>query len=197
VEGAVTLTSELEREVVEIMSGKYPSGGDEKSMDEANDNQTEKEDISEYEIDWQNNEDEVIRLNPEADMKEIVSHAYSLFNKFGFGDGDMLHREDKWIVEVYARRLAEALGTIDGEIEETPCFYKEKRSLYISDLMVLDDFRNKGVATTLTKACLDFAKNNNVKLITSRIYQFNQESQSLIKKLGFEPDFTHYSYKAK
>jgi len=89
------------------------------------------------------------------------------------------------------------VGTIDGEIEETPCFYKEKRSLYISDLMVLDDFRNKGVATTLTKACLDFAKNNNVKLITSRIYQFNQESQSLIKKLGFEPDFTHYSYKAK
>lgn len=94
------------------MNRKFSSHRDEKKNQETVENQIEENVITDDEESCQN--DEVIRLNSEATIQEIVSYAYSLFNKFGFDDGDIIPREDKWIVELYANKLAEALGTIDG-----------------------------------------------------------------------------------
>jgi len=53
-------------------------------------------------------------LTKESSLKEICSEAYSLFNKYGYMDGDDLLPEEGEIVCYACEKLAEALGEIDG-----------------------------------------------------------------------------------
>lgn len=87
------------------------------------------------------------------------------------------------------------VGFIRCEKQKCPDFYKEEYEVYIDDLIVLEQYRNKGIATKLIGNCIVFARNNGIKLITSKIWKFNQESEKLFEKYGFKRDYSFYSYK--
>jgi len=87
------------------------------------------------------------------------------------------------------------VGFIRCEKQKCPDFYKEEFEIYIDDLIVLKQYRNKGIATQLIGNCILFAKESGVKLITSKIWKFNQESEKLFEKYGFQRDYSFYSYK--
>ena len=85
------------------------------------------------------------------------------------------------------------IATIRAEIKNNPSFYNKKKQLFLDDLIVKKGFRGKGLASRLIKESTEFAKSNNVGLVTCKIYEFNQPSQGLAKKLGLKKDFSYYS----
>ena len=89
------------------------------------------------------------------------------------------------------------IGFIRCEIKNCPDFYSFQKELYVDDLIVLKKFRKKGVATKLILKCFEFGQNNNINLFTCKIWKFNKESKSLFKNLGFQEDFSFYSYQIK
>jgi len=89
------------------------------------------------------------------------------------------------------------VGFIKCEKRKCPDFYHHKHEVYIDDLIVLDNYKRKGIATNLIKKCKSYAKNQNICLISTKIWNFNKNSKSLFKNLGFKSDFSFYSYQVK
>jgi hypothetical protein len=53
-------------------------------------------------------------LSKESSITEICRESYTLFSKFGYMDGDDLLPEEAPIVQNACKKLADALGEIDG-----------------------------------------------------------------------------------
>jgi ribosomal protein S18 acetylase RimI-like enzyme len=121
--------------------------------------------------------DNLAQLNPQEYLEELSQDK----NQEGF-------------VAILDNKIA---GFIRCEIKDCPDFYSFKKELYVDDLIVLEDFRKQGIATKLISECVLFAKNNNIDLLTCKIWKFNGESKSLFEKFGFQEDFSFYSYRVK
>ncbi len=89
------------------------------------------------------------------------------------------------------------VGFIKCEKRKCPSFYHRKYEIYIDDLIVLEDYRRRGIATSLVKKCLSYAKNQNIRLVITKIWGFNKGSKSLFKDVGFRRDYSYYSYRTK
>ena len=55
-------------------------------------------------------------------------------------------------------------------------------ALKIDALYVKDEYQNKGIATTLIKNVIDYAKNNNIKFITINVLENNIKAKKLYSK---------------
>ncbi len=89
------------------------------------------------------------------------------------------------------------VGFIKCEKQKCPDFYQYKHEVYIDDLIVLEKYRRGGIATNLIKKCVSYAKNQNICLISTKIWKFNKIPKSLFKGFGFQEDYSFYSYRIK
>jgi ribosomal protein S18 acetylase RimI-like enzyme len=62
------------------------------------------------------------------------------------------------------------------------------RVLYLEDLIVKDNFRNKGIGTQLMNATIEFAKSNNYKRIQWQVLDWNTEAIRFYKKFNAQFD---------
>ena len=73
--------------------------------------------------------------------------------------------------------------------------YKDRYGIYVDDLIVSEEYRDRGVATRLIEECMSFAKKRGIHLLTCKIWKFNKESKALFVKFGFKEDYSFYSHK--
>ena len=59
------------------------------------------------------------------------------------------------------------------------------KELLIDALYVDEDYRNKGIATSLINKVKDYAKENNIKYISINVLDKNIKAKNLYNKLGF------------
>src|SRR3989338_2074504 len=71
----------------------------------------------------------VKRINPMKYLKNMIKN-----------------KNQKGFVAVTGRKI---VGFIRCEIKKCPDFYKYRHEIYVDDLIVLEEYRNKGVATRL------------------------------------------------
>ncbi len=84
------------------------------------------------------------------------------------------------------------MGVIQARVKKTPSFYAEKQIGYLDDLAVHNDFRRQGIGTLLTKHALEYLKSRGIKLVETKIYEFNEASEKLSESLGFKKTFSYY-----
>ena len=73
---------------------------------------------------------------------------------------------------------------------EHPVHYgHESRVMYISDLAVLPNYRNRGIATKLLEYAIQFAISENYQYIYTRLNDNNSMAYDIIKKKGFHKDY--------
>ena len=79
------------------------------------------------------------------------------------------------------------------------CFYGldygnlENQYMFISYVWVIEEYRNKGIATQLYDKVINVAKEKNIKKIWIDIYMSNEKSINFHNNLGFQPQITLYS----
>ena len=56
----------------------------------------------------------------------------------------------------------------------------------IDALYVEEEYRNKGIATSLINKVKDYCKDNNIKYLNISVIDSNEKAKSLYSKLGFE-----------
>lgn len=61
---------------------------------------------------------------------------------------------------------------------------KKVNAVYISDILISEGYRNKGVGTALIKKAEDFARKNNIRFLKLVVFSENK-AKKLYDKLGF------------
>jgi hypothetical protein len=92
------------------------------------------------------------RLKKDSAFKDLrfSVHVGDFFDKYGFGDGDILSDEDVEAVEHLCHRLTEAIGVVDGRWEpyvESSCHnprYIKFKNLQTGDFMNLHEVDDDG-----------------------------------------------------
>ncbi len=67
--------------------------------------------------------------------------------------------------------------------------------VYISNIMIKKDFRGQGVGNQLLRACIEYAKLNDVPRIWANVREENENMAHLFKRHGFEKKMVTYEYK--
>ncbi len=91
-----------------------------------------------------------------------------------------------------AEEKDEFIGLCKVNIQELQRFFNETKILYIDDIYVVKDFRKKGVAGKLLKEAEVIAKQNNIKWVKARVYEFNKPGQKMMDKSGYKSLYSEY-----
>jgi diamine N-acetyltransferase len=85
--------------------------------------------------------------------------------------------------------IAEVDGVFAGFVKvdkaEISPFFRFNKILFIDDIYVLPEFRNKGVAFKLMAEVENIAKREEIKRIQARVYGFNKATQQLFSRMGY------------
>ncbi len=68
---------------------------------------------------------------------------------------------------------------------------------YITSIAVIEEYRKKGVATKLIKACFDFAKENKLSFVSLEVRTSNKAALSLYEKMGFSKEGIRKNFYSK
>jgi RimJ/RimL family protein N-acetyltransferase len=100
--------------------------------------------------------------------------------------GDYIPRVwDKWLEEKSGRVF---IATIDDvPVGITHLSLDKPHEIWLSGARTDPNYRRMGVATAITKKCLDYAKRKGVKVARLTTESDNIAAQTAIKKLGFKP----------
>lgn len=133
----------------------------------------------------------------EVEKKEDFKKVFKVFREYPYNelwpDSEMEQEFDKIknigkVIGCYYKENCIGLITFYDMIKnEHPINYdKTKRVLYFSDVAVLKEFRNKGIATKLLKNMIEFATFNAYDVIYMRTMQPDKSmSYSMVLKNGF------------
>lgn len=155
----------------------------------------------------------LIRELKDSDIPVLLPHLQEMFVMHDTAEPD-LFEPHSFSTEQIEEYLGEALtnenekvfiaevdgklaGTIRAEIKTPPTFYKHKKIGYLDDLVVLQDFRRKGIAKALIEKASDYLHKKDISIIELKIYEFNDASQSLVKSIGFKKTFSYFYKKIK
>jgi GNAT superfamily N-acetyltransferase len=81
------------------------------------------------------------------------------------------------------------VGLLTASVRKLPAYYRADRELYLDDLIVARDHRGQGIAGRLVEAAEKHAREQNIPLLSGKIWAFNGESRSVFTKQGFEADY--------
>ncbi len=84
------------------------------------------------------------------------------------------------------------VGIIRVEEQELEDFFNYKKAYYIDDLVVKKGFHGKGVGSELLEEVKRLAKENNIKVLKSRVYEFNNEAIGFMKKNNFRNLYSEF-----
>jgi RimJ/RimL family protein N-acetyltransferase len=92
---------------------------------------------------------------------------------------------DGWLKEKNGRVF---IATIDGvPVGITHLSIDKPHEVWLGGARTDPDYRRMGVATAITKKCLDYAKRKGAKVVRLTTESDNIAAQAVIKKLGFKP----------
>jgi RimJ/RimL family protein N-acetyltransferase len=92
---------------------------------------------------------------------------------------------DKWLKEKSGRVF---IATIDGvPVGITHLSIDKTHEVWLGGARTDPNYRRMGVATAITKKCLDYAKGKGAKVARLTTESDNTAAQAVIKKLGFKP----------
>lgn len=136
-------------------------------------------------------------------LKEIAQLHHELRPDLFIGDSskfnqeslDQLIRDKRNPVFVYVDENDEILGHLFLEIKcPNNSVRVPVKSLYIEDLCVKSDAKNKGVGKTLMSFAKDFAKEHDCYNITLNAWFANQNAFDFYRHLGFAPQQVQMEY---
>jgi ribosomal protein S18 acetylase RimI-like enzyme len=78
------------------------------------------------------------------------------------------------------------VGYSYGWIEKTPYWFEPRLKGYICDVLVLKEFRGKGIGEKLTARLEKHFKTNSVRWVMLSVYAKNNRARKVWKSLGFE-----------
>lgn len=116
--------------------------------------------------------------NPEILSEERMKK--SKIEKY-YSDAINNHKAYVFIAEIAKNKV----GLISGYKKELASFFKDPNILYIDDIYVVPDYRRKGIAKVLLSKMEKVAKENGIKRIDGRIYEFNKPMQKLLAKMNY------------
>ena len=99
---------------------------------------------------------------------------------------------DKGNIVLVAVINEEAAGIIRMEEQKLENFFNYKKAYYIDDLVVKDGYQGKGVGSALLNKVKSLAKENNIKVLKSRVYEFNNKAISFMKKNNFRNLYSEF-----
>lgn len=112
--------------------------------------------------------------------KEFCKMINMEFNKFANNNGVTCNYKEFSFI---AKEGDKVVGIIAGH-----SYYKE---VYISDLIVLEQYRNNHIGTLLIKAVEDYYKNKGFDNMNLTTYSF--QAPEFYKKCGFEIEFVRHN----
>jgi len=83
-------------------------------------------------------------------------------------------------------------GIVRIEEEKLEDYYNYKKAYKISDLVIKEDFRRKGVATALLSKVKEIAKEKGVGVLKARVYTFNEPAQQFFIEKDFNQLYGDY-----
>ena len=92
---------------------------------------------------------------------------------------------DKWLKEKSGRVFIATAGHVPVGI--THLSLDKPHEIWLSGARTDPNYRRMGVATAITKKCLEYAKRKGVKVARLTTESDNTAAQAVIKKLGFKP----------
>jgi RimJ/RimL family protein N-acetyltransferase len=92
---------------------------------------------------------------------------------------------DKWLKEKSGRVFVATIDSVPVGI--THLSLDKPHEIWLSGARTDPKYRRMGVATAITKKCLDYAKREGVKVARLTTGSGNTAAQAVIKKLGFKP----------
>jgi len=103
----------------------------------------------------------------------------------------LYEKDDTSQIEIWNKGYSNYLpwtyvAEINGQIIGYVCLGGTVESLSIGDLCVLPKFRNKGIASKLIELSIARAEKANKEYIEVNAHRWNETSQKLYKKFGFE-----------
>ncbi len=106
---------------------------------------------------------------------------------------------DKLLSECNVLLAVEENGEIAGVVSYSIMDMKASiihpfKSLWISDLVIEESHRGKGIGTVLMEKVKETAKENNVDRIQLNVSSYNTDAVRLYKKLGFTPEMIKMEY---
>jgi RimJ/RimL family protein N-acetyltransferase len=129
------------------------------------------------------------KSNPKIHVRKARAsdrEAVFKFCKKTWSWGDYIPRVwDKWLEEKSGRVF---IATIDHvPVGITHLSLDKPHEIWLSGARTDPNYRRVGVATAITKKCLDYAKRKGVKVARLTTESDNIAAQAAIKKLGFKP----------
>ncbi len=127
-----------------------------------------------------------IRKAVEADFTEVLEMIKALA-AFEGHDGEVTNSVEQMRAEQEHFRcvVAEADGAIVGMA--LWFFYYESwvgRILFLNDMWIKEEYRNKGIGSELMQKIFDAAKEERCKMVRCQVYSWNTPALELYKKLG-------------
>jgi len=78
------------------------------------------------------------------------------------------------------------VADMDGKVVGTTVLSRSKNGGYISTVMTHPDFRRKGIAMSLLKTAVDYARKRKLANVILHVSSVNDSAKDLYRKLGFE-----------
>jgi ribosomal protein S18 acetylase RimI-like enzyme len=75
---------------------------------------------------------------------------------------------------------------IKDELIGVELFRMKDNKIHLTYTLIEEEYRNKGINTNIKKAVINFAKNNNVNLITANVRKSNMHSLKTFLSTGFK-----------
>lgn len=102
-------------------------------------------------------------------------------------------KELKYDIELYkeGNYISVTAKNKKGVLSRMVCVYKEDdNAIYICDIRMETQYRNKGIGSRMMERLIDYAKNNNIKKITGSLSKVDNEHKERLfhyyKKFGYE-----------
>ncbi len=112
---------------------------------------------------------------------EMLMTIYNTEQVDGYAAGDMdrfFDGRDDWVCKVTDNDKIVAFLSIEVH-------YEEEEYIYLDDLSVTKDYRNKGIGTSLIKRSEEYAKELGIHSIYLHVEKSNDSAFRLYKRLGY------------
>lgn len=120
---------------------------------------------------------------------EVVSEEYFRRTDSAEWLTDFIGSDGKGFVAESGEDVA---GVILFTVESAPEYYVSEKLVHIMDVAVAESHRKQGVATALEGRVEEFARQNEIGLITGEVWTYNNASQELMRRMGRTPLYVVY-----
>lgn len=145
---------------------------------------------------------ETRRAQRETDFQRVVELAHPMWLTHADEEPEFLRRSylENYDIKAYFQKCfdnpdknalfvaeedGKVVGIVRAEMVEIDGMFVEQKAIYVDDLVVDEKYRKRGIARRLLELTEEFAKENGIKILKSRVYEFNKPAQQFLRDCGF------------